>query len=219
MTTKDDRGEMKTIAKRTLHSRKKRTVDKEKEQQWRGVLARFQKSGLPFKRFCTEERISPNTFQYWRRELRKRDEELGITSTISKGDNRPSNLQRNVDYWLRVINEINVYEGSVRGYCRSHGIASGSLHFWEKRLRKMKLTDGLRNFEQRSDADSKFVPVQIFDDCAEEEACSSDVVRTVAAKSPILAAEFTDAQGRHVRIFNGADRSTLSALIGALTGS
>jgi hypothetical protein len=214
---------MRALNVRTARTRKPRTVDKEKEKKWRGVFARFQRSGLPFRKFCTQEGISPNTFQYWRRELRNRDEARGITSTISKGDNRPSNFQRNVDYWLRVINEINAYEGSVRNYCHNHGITSGNLHFWEKRLRGMKLTKGVRKDEQRPK--SVFVPVQVVDDCSlppEKESCGSAASKalTEPATSPavnqIVAAELTDKQGRQVRIFNGADSSTLAALIQAL---
>jgi transposase-like protein len=159
---------------RTGCAYKPRAVDKEKESHWRKVFARFNRSELPFRKFCVQENISPNTFQYWRRELRKRDEARGITSTITKGDNRPSNLQQNVDYWLGIINEINAYEGSVRSYCHSHSIASGTLHFWEKRLRDMKLTKGVRKHEQKSD--SVFVPVRILDDCSqppEGKSCGS----------------------------------------------
>jgi hypothetical protein len=156
---------MRPLGERTGRAYKPRAVDKEKESDWRKVFARFNRSELPFRKFCAQENISPNTFQYWRRELRKRDEARGITSTISKGDNRPSNLQQNIDYWLGIINEINAYEGSVRSYCRSHSIASGSLHFWEKRLKAMKLTTGVRKDEQPSD--SVFVPVRILDDCSQ----------------------------------------------------
>jgi transposase-like protein len=139
-------------------------MNEEKERHWRDVFVSFQKSELPFKEFCAREKISPNTFQYWRRELRKRDEARGITSAITKGDNRPSKLQQNIDYWLGIINEINAYDGSVASFCRSRDIASGSLHFWEKRLREMKLTKGVRKDKQTPG--SLFVPVQILEDCS-----------------------------------------------------
>lgn len=67
--------------------------------QWREIFLRFQSRGLPFKKFCELEKISANTFQYWRHELRSRDEALGISS-ISAGDNRPADLQEKIDYWL-----------------------------------------------------------------------------------------------------------------------
>jgi transposase-like protein len=157
---------------------KPRAIDKEKEDYWRKIFACFQISGLAFKKFCVQEGISPNTFQYWRRELRKRDEARGITSLISKGDNRPSKFQQNVEYWLTVIDEINAYEGSVRSYCLSHGISSGSLHFWEKRLMEMKLTNGVRKNDQASDP--LFVPMQVLDDCAQIQGSNSVSVRLVA---------------------------------------
>lgn len=146
----------------TKKARKPRIIDESKEQHWREVFARFQRSELPFKKFCVQENISPNTFQYWRRELRKRDEDRGITSSISKGDNRRSKLQENIDYWLAIIEDINAYEGSVRSYCRSRGVTSGNLHFWEKRLKEMKLTNGVR--KDNKSRTSQFVPVRILDD-------------------------------------------------------
>ncbi len=57
--------------------RKPRKIDFEKEQYWRTVLYHFQNSGLSFKKFCQQEKISPNTFQYWRKVLRDRDAERG----------------------------------------------------------------------------------------------------------------------------------------------
>src|SRR5580700_3906619 len=134
--------------------RKKRAVDEEKERYWREVLAQFQSSRLPFKIFCAQESISANTFQYWRRELRLRDEARGITSQISKGDNRPSDLQQNIEKWLQIIDEINAHGGSVNSYCRKHGISSGSLHYWEKKLIQMKLTNGVRRTNEKDQSQS-----------------------------------------------------------------
>lgn len=206
--------------------RKPRTVDKEKEEYWRRVFAQFQASGLPFKKFCVQENISANTFQYWRRELRHRDEVRGVTSTISKGDNRPSNLQQKIDYWLRIIDEINAHDGSVNSYCRSHGVASGSLHFWERRLREMKLTNGVRRDRPNGHSSSGlFAPVQVLDDIVvpdEDSAHSStdhnkEVVLPVQTQRQLAAELIEPRTGYRVRVFNGADRSTLSALIASLS--
>ncbi|HEY9683392.1 MAG TPA: hypothetical protein V6C86_17570 [Oculatellaceae cyanobacterium] len=153
---------MRAVNEHGRRAYKPRAVNEEKERKWRSVFDRFHRSTLPFKKFCAQENISPNTFQYWRRELRKRDETRGITSMIFKGDNRPSNLQQNVDYWLEIIKAVNAHNGSVRSYCRIHGIASGSLHFWEKRLKEMKLTKGI--CKERPVSNSQFVPVQVLDD-------------------------------------------------------
>ncbi len=46
----------------------------------------------------TREKISPNTFQYWRKKLRELAEAKGLTSTIRKGENRPSNEQEKLNY-------------------------------------------------------------------------------------------------------------------------
>jgi transposase-like protein len=67
-------------------------LDLDKEERWRSVFERFRETQLPFREFCERENINPNTFQYWRRELRKRDEARGVNSKIKKGDNRPSQM-------------------------------------------------------------------------------------------------------------------------------
>jgi hypothetical protein len=149
--------------------RKPREVDPEKEQRWRQVFLRFQASGLPFKKFCSQENISANTFQYWRRELQHRDQERGLDSTIKKGDNRPSKMQERITFWLGVINEINVHPGSIRGYCRSRGISSGSLHFWEKKLKSMKLSDGIeRQSSNKKKQNVHFALVNVAEDAQPE---------------------------------------------------
>ncbi len=141
--------------------RRKVRRDPEREKYWREVFKRFQKSGLPFKKFCAQEGISPNTFQFWRRELRERDEELGIVSKVSKGDNRPSKLPEQIEYWNRVIDEIDAHPGSQRDYCRSHGVSSGNLHHWRKRLKELNLPD--KTSVNEPAAKPEFVPMHVVD--------------------------------------------------------
>ncbi len=125
--------------------KRRRTIDPEREKYWRLILKKFVESQLPFKKFCELERISPNTFQYWRRELRMRDEARGVTPTITKGDNRSSNeRKKKVKFWLNVINELNSYSGSVNQFCREKGISSGNLWHWEKKLVAQGLTQGTK---------------------------------------------------------------------------
>jgi transposase-like protein len=242
--------------------RKPRKVDENKEKYWRQMLAAFQRGGLPFREFCRRENISPNTFQFWRRELRKRDEARGVTSTVSKGDNRPSKLQQNIDYWLRIIDEINSHDGSVNSYCRSHHLSSGSLHYWEKRLREMKLTNGVRrdqlkernidyqpaptstpdhaktqtvrpaagdDEQSRAGASGKhgkqarptFVSLELSPETVTASGASQPIANytlETALSAGQLAAELLHARsGCQVRIFNGADRPTLAALVAALS--
>lgn len=140
--------------------RKPRKIDFEKEQYWRTVLHHFQNSGLPFKKFCQQEKLSPNTFQYWRKVLRDRDADRGITSTIRKGDNRPSKTDEKTAYWLGVIDDANCFAGSLNEFCRQRSISSGSLYHWEARLQKAGLTAGLwKDPEQAA-----LVPVRVVED-------------------------------------------------------
>jgi hypothetical protein len=49
--------------------------DRNKERYWRGLLARWQRSGLSVRDFCDVERLSEASFYGWRRELALRDRE------------------------------------------------------------------------------------------------------------------------------------------------
>jgi hypothetical protein len=48
-----------------------RTLDR--EQAWRAIMTRWQRSGLSQQAFCEKEQIKLSTFGYWRRELKRRD--------------------------------------------------------------------------------------------------------------------------------------------------
>jgi hypothetical protein len=49
--------------------------DLAKEQYWRGVIRRFEASGLGARRFCEREGLSEHRFYWWRRMLRRRDQD------------------------------------------------------------------------------------------------------------------------------------------------
>ena len=57
----------------------------EKEAYWRGQLERQSTSGLSIRRWCRESGVSEPTFYVWRRELRKRDHERGLTERDRPG--------------------------------------------------------------------------------------------------------------------------------------
>src|SRR5271155_714764 len=78
-----------------MNMRKKRKLDPDKEKHWRAVMEKFRTSEMTFRDFCAAENISPNTFQFWRRELRLRDEAAGVVSSISKGENKPLQVEAN----------------------------------------------------------------------------------------------------------------------------
>ncbi len=135
--------------------RKKRRVDPERERYWREILKKFQASQLPFKKFCAIENISPNTFQFWRAELRRRDEEKGLESEISIGENRPSQLKSRTKYWTQIFSDLEQYRGSIRDFCKEHGITSGSLHYWQTKLGRRPAQTG------QAVQPPAFIPVEI----------------------------------------------------------
>jgi len=49
--------------------------DVAKERYWRGVIRRFEASGLGVRRFCERENISEDRMYWWRRTLRRRDQD------------------------------------------------------------------------------------------------------------------------------------------------
>lgn len=53
---------------------KQRNRDEAKEKFWRAAFVRYDKSGLSAKDFCAQEKLNPNTFSYWRCEIKKRDQ-------------------------------------------------------------------------------------------------------------------------------------------------
>src|SRR5882724_5966623 len=138
--------------------RKPRKTDMDKEQYWRKVLREFQASEMPFRKFCEANNISPNTFQYWRKRIRELDAERGVQTTIRTGENRRSVLQEKAEYWLEMIDEANVFAGSISKFCREKEISSGTLYQWEKRLKGQGLTAGLR---KSTEPEPKLIPVRI----------------------------------------------------------
>lgn len=116
--------------------RRRRKPDPEKEKFWRDVFRRFHASGMSFRKFCAQEDISPNTFQYWRRELRERDESAGIVSEIKSGENVSSAWEKRVEEWKATIEEARSHPQGVRDYCRKNKIASQTLYGWMRRLMK-----------------------------------------------------------------------------------
>ena len=49
---------------------KRQQRDPKREALWRGVLARFDTSGLTVRRFCAQERVTEPSFYAWRRVIR-----------------------------------------------------------------------------------------------------------------------------------------------------
>jgi hypothetical protein len=56
-----------------------RQRDPKKEAQWRRTLARWRKSGLTIRDFCSAEGVSEPSFYLWRRELQRRDQSAAPT--------------------------------------------------------------------------------------------------------------------------------------------
>ena len=54
-------------------SKKPRQRDRAKEQFWRKVIKKRERSGLTIRAFCEREGLTELTYQSWRRELLKRD--------------------------------------------------------------------------------------------------------------------------------------------------
>ena len=52
-----------------------------KEQFWRGVMQRWQRSGQSVRAFCDDQDLSEQSFYAWRRILAERDRQASTTTT------------------------------------------------------------------------------------------------------------------------------------------
>lgn len=66
---------------------KQRNRDEVKEKFWRAAFARYEKSGRSAKDFCAQEKLNPNTFSYWRSEVKKRDQAHPSSSSKCRKQN------------------------------------------------------------------------------------------------------------------------------------
>ena len=65
----------------------KRRRNVAKEQFWRQVMARRERSGLTVRAFCARERLSEPSFYVWRRELARRDQ---LAARVTTAPSTPS---------------------------------------------------------------------------------------------------------------------------------
>jgi transposase len=54
-----------------------------KEQYWRGVVLRWQRSGLTVRAYCDQHGLSEPSFYVWRRTIAARDRQAATTATES----------------------------------------------------------------------------------------------------------------------------------------
>ena len=47
----------------------KRVVVRRSPEEWRAILARFERGGQSHREFCLAENLAPSTFWWWRRKL------------------------------------------------------------------------------------------------------------------------------------------------------
>jgi transposase-like protein len=58
--------------------------DPAKEQLWRRVIADHARSGVSIRAHCQREGLNPWNFQWWRRELARRDRQVASTPTRTR---------------------------------------------------------------------------------------------------------------------------------------
>lgn len=61
-------------------SKARRRRDESKEQFWRGLVKGFDAKQTTIRRWCADHGVSEPSFYAWRRELKRRDEQLARTS-------------------------------------------------------------------------------------------------------------------------------------------
>lgn len=73
----------------------------DREQTWREIMARWRESGLSQQAFCEREQFKLTTFQYWRRELKRRDGQQESTKD-GAGELKTSALRNPVPLFVPV---------------------------------------------------------------------------------------------------------------------
>ena len=68
-----------------MAKRRRRPRDLAKERRWRRVIARWEKSGQTIVAFCERSDVRMSTFQWWRRELARRDGRPGVLRKSPRG--------------------------------------------------------------------------------------------------------------------------------------
>lgn len=58
--------------------------DPKREQFWRSTLQAWSISRQPIRDFCRERRLAETAFHFWRKELRRRDEEVKVADAIPR---------------------------------------------------------------------------------------------------------------------------------------
>ena len=57
---------------------KNKRRDPKRERFWRNTVSAWGSSGLPVREFCDRRGVTRTAFDYWRKELRRRDDERAI---------------------------------------------------------------------------------------------------------------------------------------------
>jgi len=109
--------------------RKTEKRDKAKELFWRKAVARQSESGLSQNAFCREERLNPNCFSWWKREISQRDADKAARSPVPENQAvfvplAQLPVKNHVDS-IRPIAEIDLSAGVVRIFA---GIERHALH-------------------------------------------------------------------------------------------
>jgi hypothetical protein len=175
---------------------------KTKEEFWRKVLARFERSGLSQIEFCTQEGLNPANLSWWKREIAKRDGGVGRVERkkpLTAADSR-------LTYWRQVLSQFQNSGMSKDDFCRRKGIRPAVFTWWRAEVGRH---DGNQDAVIEctvSPTASLFVPV-----LAEKP----DVVLPDNGGPQVIAE--IDMSRKTVRIFETVSDSGLAALLRGLT--
>ena len=75
-------------------STKTKQRSRSKERFWRKALKQRARSGLTIRAFCEREGLTESSYQFWRRELAKRDADGAVNTSERKGN--PPARRKNV---------------------------------------------------------------------------------------------------------------------------
>ena len=88
--------------------------DMEKERRWRAEVREFLESGISARQYCLAKNISVSSLHWWRREIRRRDDEEYSDPAFAEVhvvDENNSDVDSNISIIIHDAREIQVRRG------------------------------------------------------------------------------------------------------------
>jgi hypothetical protein len=173
-----------------------------KEAFWRNIIGQLKQSGCTQAEFCRREGLNKNKVSWWKREIARRDAQVGRDTRkkapVKRDDPR-------LIYWRDVFERFDQSKFSKEEFCAREEIKPGAFSWWRAELNRHDL-GGKQIENPRTSEKNIFVPVGVKNDPVES---------AINGKKQQVVAEI-DLISQTLRILAGADTQTIAAIITAV---